>query len=38
MVRYFPVARGAADADLPALALQHMGRVRLAVKIPDEGF
>lgn len=24
MVRYFPVARGAADADLPALALQHM--------------
>lgn len=24
MVRYFPQARGAADADLPALALQHM--------------
>jgi len=24
MVRYFPAARGAADGDLPALALQHM--------------
>jgi secreted PhoX family phosphatase len=24
MVRYFPAARGAADADLPALALDHM--------------